>query len=176
MRAHLHEHRPVAFPVTDLDAYEHRMVRRARIGGLVSLWFGFVWWGSATTNGPTPWSAAAAVGVGSICGVALWIGLRGRPVPPLFFPDTPRSPRDAKTWVFIGVTLVAFLVLYLLTNAVLSLFSVDLTIAAFGAGVWVAAGLTAILDARRFGRLQRDRYEADLRELAELPSRPDVGP
>jgi hypothetical protein len=50
---------------------------------------------------------------------------------------------------------------------------VALSVTDLGAGVWTAVGITAVLDAPRFGRERRDRYAADLRELAALPARPE---
>jgi len=172
--ADLHEHQDMAFPVTDLGAYERRMRWRARFGGAFAMLFGFVLWGGRTSDGPTPRSAALAALAGAACGVALWAMRRARPVRRVFFPSTPRRLRDPRTWVVIVVVLVAVVGLYAILRAILSAAGVDLTFAAFGAGVWMAIGVVAILDAAAFGREKRERYEADLKELAALPSRHDT--
>jgi hypothetical protein len=172
----LHEHQGMAFPVTDLDAYERRMRQRARFAGVFGIWFGVALWGGRTVGGPTTWSATVAVTVGSIVAVVLWALRNGRYVRLFFVPDRPRSLRDGKTWLLMAAAAIGLVAPYLSMNAVLSAFDIGLTIAAFGAAVWTAVGITAILDAPLFGREQRQRYEADLEELAALRSRPDITP
>jgi len=164
----------MAFPVTDLDAYERRMRWRARLEGIGLIGLGVVFW-TAGSHGPTGWSASFAILIGSLLGMALWTARRRWLTSFFADPDPPRGLRKARTWVILLISACVALALYLVAKVVFDRFDVDLSIGAFGATIWAAVGVAAILEAPRW-KQRRERYEADLREIAAGPARPDINP
>jgi uncharacterized iron-regulated membrane protein len=140
------------------------------------LFVGFIWNADHVPDEISFAAAVFAVFCGACLGVVLWRARRPgtwlRAKQDRFVENRNRSSM-LQTLVPVAATFTIAFVLILALIAVVGLMSTTPPLAWLGFAVWTAVGVSTILDAQAEGRRMRDRYEADLEELTQLPTRPD---